>query len=62
MFDWVMYFSPKEFVKDNDDITVDKYKLNAQQLEDFGIEASRARERLKEAADYAKNHQGLSAV
>ena len=62
MFDWMMYFSPKEFVKDNEDITLDKYKLSAQRLEDLGVETSRARERLKEAADYAKTHQNLSVV
>ena len=57
-----MYFSPKNFVKANEEITLEKYKLSFKQLEEYGEEASRARERLKEAADYAKEHQTLASV
>ena len=57
-----MYFSPKNFVKANQEITLEKYKLTLKQLEEYGEEASRARERLKEAADYAKENPTLTSV
>lgn len=52
-----MFFA-KDFLKDHKDIQLEDYQLPKQKLKLLGIEASKARERFKEASDIAKESDG----
>ena len=57
---WKPIFLSKTWIKDYDEITLDKFRLDSEAFLKYGEDVSQIRERLQEAADYSRQNTNLN--